>query len=912
MGNELRYKESIKKAYISGQITSSKTREILNAKAKLFNIDEDQAKAIEDNIISTYSNLENLIIALSNDNRLSYQEFEEIKSISKDLDIEESEVDDIITKLGFTIIKYMDNNKIERMIENNCKVEKESNFKIIEDIKIEYPKDTNKCKHIIYFNEGVEKAYINFTQTLYEIKNKDDFNFRYIKEKYEDTVVNFIKEYYTYLLQNKFIAQDGIEMVTFMNSVSAENVIKNFLQAINELNSNSEYEIQAFKNNSSNSFGNNSIMVGNILQMATYNIGAQIFNGLGSSIQNAHFKSEIDKKIYNHIVDAIPSFIEMCVSTTINNFIYGVNILFRDNIREQVEEIINNKEKAKSLIENLKLTRKTNSADENLNLILESIKLYPFIADEYLQLLKILNIKNNSSKLELLQLAYDNLVELNEEEKIIEAYNEIIQKEYCKKLHKYIRNIISIEEINDFKQMYNLKNDAILALAEYSELGKFISNINFDNIDEGSKKILTEQFFIKNKTKNIDEVRKKLADFQRMCCIGKCYFDIELERYGTILSNLNLQDYTIEKKQELLVQAYNSIKKMEEDDDFKITLIKDIRSILNLNKKYVLEEEMKLFGKLMSATQEDETWIKRKQKMLNLYDLFYDIMRDPFGDCFSKCTDKNFTTGRVLNDVITKMRENDDEPIFSCLEKTLVFTPKQGFVISLKSISSYMWDRLILIQDIHSIEYEEEKFVNTQGDISCNVSIRITTLDGRANRLNGIYYLKDMDGFCVFLVKCLQYVNPNIIIIDKTDRLSEVLDNNIHLTTDGTDIVRVSYIDLLTSDKILKKDSEIFAWKEGLKDWMPLKLFLKEMSGENKEESNINENAAKFEQINIDFKGKQIYLGNSEETFGPYQEDEIVNVLYRKGFDPKETYIWYEGLENWMSMNEHLNYFIML
>lgn len=893
------FRNHVNKACIKCEINDEKTVSILKSKAKLLGVSKEDADAIIKEVVEVYENLKKLINDMANDSSLTNDDIQEIKSICHDIGIDENDLMELIKNLKYRIEEtILIKEKNEELSDDDNGLYLSSNFG---EITILYPSKIIQCRNVLLFVENIQKEYMKFSELLVSVKDWNKLNYNDLYSFYNESVEKFEINYYDYLLKQKLTTGNGASKEQFIKSISIKELLDEFIDFIEQIMNNKENIVDKFANTEKNSYFGNSVAYGNISEMITYNIGTSILNGISNSIKNANFKSQINKKVYEMIKSAIFKFIENSISKTIESYFLIINYLFEDNIRDEIENIINNKEKAKSIIENFKIVKEQNTVENNIDLVKNAIKLYPFFAEEYIKLIDLYYFKYNIINLDICKFAKGILIGLEEESILSEKYYDSIKKTYVNKLNLFNNNKCSIDELNKFRNEYNFNDDSVISELEYSTLGRIISRVDFEAVDVKIKNDMQRKFLNTNVGESFKDVRKKLDGFQQLYRIYNYdpYYEIDL--YGTIITKINVEDFNLEEKKKLLEYAYNSIKKLSLNGLEKKELIIDIRDILKLNKKYVFEKEKEFFGNRISSNQEDEFWIEKKDSIEKIYDLFIIGNDYPFGKHFFKYTDRKFTTGRILNDVIDNMNKDDDTPMFSCVEETLIFTPKQGFVISLKSIYSHSWEKVVLLKDIEMIDYVEEKYVDNDGNIKNTVLIKFILKDGKNRSLDCIYYLQDVDRFVLFLFKYIQCINPNVKIKDSTGRVAEMLQPIIYITQDGEKMNKLSYFNLINSSEILSNSSKYFIWKPGLNNWIRLNEFL----GINNESDFVNDKI-------INFKDKDIYLKYENGILGPYRHNEILDVLYNKAIDVEECFVYYKGMKEWLKIKDYIDDFIKL
>lgn len=787
--DKIKYIETIRRMYIKDELNSKKGKKILATKARVFKISEEDAQAIEEDVVNKFNELEVFISELleENDDMELYEEdYEEIYEFAVELGLGEEDADYVIDgfldeddnqdkeessnytsdEIAVEVLEV--DNKDE--IENNKVEEDTTNNKIkyleqkIGKINIEFYKNYEDYKYVVYVNEFIEKAYIDFSEKMCSIKNRTEFTYDRVNKLYQDTIISRINDLHVYMLNERIISDD-VSIQTLIRFLTRDDLIEEFIEGMKSINSNINSNLQAIRSSSS---GSNSIMVGNVVTMAAVSAVTGVFNSAKNGIKNTSYKSEVDKLVYPMIIEQVEYMINEMLKFTLERIphLQGYGTLKLD---VDIESFNKDKKTVEIMFNNLnKLTKKLDK-DEEINKLINAIKIYPFKAEIFIRLINL--VENDSDKEEIICIGNRLLSGLSEESLL---NNKLIK--YIKKL--YTINVTEIKEKYDIKEIkeklqgirekYSI-NDNLATTIELRYLNVILTCDNGRNLSDETKQELYRILIINNLNIGVEELKAKLNSFMNKYSITTYYFGYDLDYYGTVVA-ADIKNDKFDERCNYLERGYKTIKNRKIDKNLKAVILKDLREKVNISWKIALEKELSIIGEVISATKDENRMFKLYKDSIKLYKSLGD---NPFGKGFN-CRDyKYFDTGRILNNHVEKLNQLNDLELFCVKKPNAIINPKEGMVINCKSIvtSDYSENKLIQIKDITEIVYELKIYKSDEGEISNYRQLSIKTSSEKV-KLN-TYYVNDLDKFATFLYDFIILTGNRVSFIDSVNKVKE-------------------------------------------------------------------------------------------------------------------------------------------
>lgn len=898
-----RYIDTIRRLYIKNELNSNKGRKILETKARVFKISNEDAKKLEEEIIEKYNRLEEFAVTLieANDEFELYEEDkQEVYEFALELGLTEEDANFIIKKFEDEIEdceSHIENVKCNIEIEQKqkCNDEKNSSEQIknglcteeISGIEITYFSNFDEYKNIAYVNEVIEKSYLEFSQRLCKIPSRLNFTYEKVFGIYSETVIEGIKELQIYLLNEDLIV-DTIDIDTMINFLCRIDFIKEFCEAIEVINTQASINMNIASAMNSTGSGN-SMIFGNVATVVTYNTIAGVFNGVRDEIKSSKFKSKIDQAVYPIIIEGASQLVSMLLKETIEKFNYMKGIgAYKGSV--DIEKLNENKREVESILSNLNRRTKAISKEEEIDKLKYVISKYPFKGDIFKRLLKLIG-NDKENKIKVLGLSYkllSNLTEFNEINQIyISEMTELYIREANNIKNEKDNNII-ISKLNKIREKNNLHDSNIIANVECDIFGKIITKIDVTDLSEDTKVGMYSYFLENNKNREISKLAKELEEFMDKYQITSYYYNYDLDIIGTLVC-ANIKDKTFDERVEALKRGYETIRKRTCDNETKALIARNLRNAVNIDDEKCFAIEKSIIGSIISATEKEKTDIQLVDNILNLYS---SIDKKLFGNNFKCCIEEDFNTGRILSNVEQQIKDISDKILFVNYESTLVFTPKNGFVIGAKSIYSSKWNTILKYSDILSIDYTVESFVDSSGDILELPSIKINTLGNKKYELE-TFYIQEVDFLTAFIHQIIKFTNNKIKLIDNANSMVEVIfEKNIHITRDGQKVDKYNAIELSSLIDTLQEYESTFIWMKGQDEWITLGQFIID--------NNIKVENEKKE--NISLNEKDIYLIENGVQSGPYK----LNSIFKRPIDTETTYMWYEGLSDWITVSEFI------
>jgi len=846
--------EKIKKYYFSMELDSKKANLILKRRAETLSLNEGE---LNDLIQKTKESLDDGVAFIfeliklnqeSGNTALLEEDITEINEFLSAKDFDESDCANLVEyALKKNSLTNEENGK-EDIVIASPESEEQVNTKSIDSRKKSNEQQKNEksifdplllkegaiqlsvCKESLInrigvnYNYNLLEAFSAFKEELFSVNNRNKFHKSFLLKSFEKNIHPFLEKTHVDFI-NLGVIPHSISQSDFFNLIPVK-VIFEAAKAISEINSKVDQNIEEFKMYNNRRKSSTTMAVGSLGFMALVGLGSAISKGaeaVGNSFKNMNYSSSVDKQAIDAISHVLDNMFEELVNSAVK--IYDFFLEKQGFHYSNYKELYDRQKQAYSVIENIRNPNLDFSNEKKLELLLETIYLYPHNAELYLELNNLIDF-SIEEKLEVLNFGLNWVAEPTAKDKLdnsIYICNKCLYYDELKKLSTD-DTVVTSQEITKLKEKYKIET--------------------------------------------YDSIKHEIALF------GEFFSEIDVNEYIA-------QNDTFKEKKNFVEYVMTSIKELDGSLDKKIKLLRKFKKTNILDKFEYYEYEVKFFDSRISLEENEKKEFSFIDEVEKIYDEYKKVDNYPFGKEFLYCSSESFSIGKFINNFEEYHKKNKDKFLFSCRENTWIFSPKDGFVISSRYIYCSNWDVPIEISNISHIIYSEEEHLES-GTLKTRFKLGFKEY-GILYNLN-IHYLKNLEEFSLFLKKIIQLYNPEVIHQEiKAPNFSE--ENEVKKIDNPSSIVSKERRKESLKKEYFKKLEEL---KVQIIELGESRYGINESIREKKINNFINKYFVKhnvnIEKSNVIGYCDTTVFGKGDQGFAITKEGIFVHSLFEKGF----------------------------
>lgn len=692
-----KYLESYKRLYFKGEINNPKSKNILERKRISLELSENDVKEISLELFENFSSVIDYIndfLDLNYDGTresLSLDEFdmEDIREFWRDMNISDIDGEKC---LNFAISTYNSNELevTEEKFINEVEINKELNsedehrnvntskieVKVLDNDNSEYEKKyldremasivprninqglstefkgktkeaiLNEYKNIIarartndlekmqirFFNLLISYS-ISYESEVFAIEKREDITEENLKRIFYDCYHDFIEQFMVYIKEDGVIAFDNLPEYNLEEFFCTKN-IKNYMSFINQINE----ELNVGSEDEFAWMPKAAVQYESAKVNAT--IGRKVSNYISRVINECKVERVLEDKKLVKGFKAIDSILVQMVSNLMSVGLYNIKILIDANISANMEEleiIIEGKEKAINYVNAANAINKTKEYDRYVSLIIDSLREYPYYEEAHLHILNILEVNEDERRL-FLDVAYNLIMPAGETcTNINKELIEINSKLYNSSIENLKNQDVEFMKLksicDDLKRRFKINDVSTIVRCEISTFGRVISAVDYAKVSEDLRIQLYRKEIIglRERELDIEDKGKYVKELKEIYKINNDELVIELEmnNFGMIFSDVDFLkvDYGIRK--DMFRKRIEELE-YERDQELLENKIIEYKEKYRIDTKYAMNIEIAKFGRwfgeldLSDIEEEDlERFISRLSKtvmILNLTD----------------------------------------------------------------------------------------------------------------------------------------------------------------------------------------------------------------------------------------------------------------------------------------------------
>lgn len=696
MDNKIqKYLESYKRLYFKGEINNPKSKNILERKRVSLELSENDVKKVSSELFENFSSVVDYIndfLDLNYDGTresLLLDEFdmEDIEEFWRDMNISD---EDGQKCLNFAINTYGSNEAIVSEGQNdnditidiqpestnsyeNITIVKEEKKTLVNDVfeKKNVYKEKNiasivphninsamstdfksrtkeamlsEYKNIItraktndlekmqirFFNLLISYA-ISYENEIFAIEKREDLTEKNLKKIFYACYEDFIEQFIIYIKEDGIISLDRVPEYNLDDFFCSKN-IKNYMSFINQIND----ELNA---GSEDEFA---WMPKAAIQYESAKVNAIIGRKVGSSISRVINECKIERTLENKKLikgfKAIDSILVQMISNLTSVGLYNIKNLIDDNIAismEELESIIEGKERAINYINATNAINKVKEYDRYVSLVIDSLKEYPYHENAHLQMLNLLELNEDDRRL-LLDVAYNLIMPAGETcTNINKELIEINSKLYNASIENLKLEGVEFMKLksicDDLKRRFKINDINTIVKCEINTFGRVISAVDYSEVEEDLRIQLYKKEVLSLRERDLD-IDDKARYARELRGVYKIYNDelvieLEMNNFGMIFSDVDFLkvDYGIRK--DMFRKRIGELE-YERDQELLENKIIEYKEKYRIDTKYAMDIEISKFGRWfgeldLSDIEEDdlERFISKLSKTIMILNL---------------------------------------------------------------------------------------------------------------------------------------------------------------------------------------------------------------------------------------------------------------------------------------------------